>query len=177
MVAVWVYTGHCLGIYSDKHTEIRMDQNLGSNHPKLSNKNNQALWKLQCNEWMSSRLTKKTTKWHVRPAKTQISLGIRPGWSKSLLFAGRKLGSIVTHWAHSEDSDQTGRMPRLIWVFASTRHFGWFCHEVAQIATEKKKRNAIEKKQPNLSLPWHPWACGNFQNSLASWLISSFPNS
>ena len=22
------------------------------------------------------------------------------------------------HWAHSEDSDQTGRMPRLIWVFA-----------------------------------------------------------
>ena len=25
----------------------------------------------------------KPTKWHVRPAKTQISLGIRPGWSES----------------------------------------------------------------------------------------------
>ena len=26
--------------------------------------------------------------------------------------------SLATHWEHSEDSDQTGRMPRLIWVFA-----------------------------------------------------------
>ena len=54
----------------------------------------------------------------VRPAKTQISLGIRPGWSESSLFAWRNIGSLTTHWAHSEDSDQTGRMPRLIWVFA-----------------------------------------------------------
>ena len=30
----------------------------------------------------------------------------------------RKLGPLATHCAHSEDSDQTGRMPRLIWVFA-----------------------------------------------------------
>ena len=54
----------------------------------------------------------------VRPAKTQISLGIRPVWSES---------SLCTQWvakdpsflhADSEDSDQTGRMPRLIWVFA-----------------------------------------------------------
>ena len=29
----------------------------------------------------------------------------------------KKLGSLATHWVHSEDSDQTGRMPRLIWVF------------------------------------------------------------
>ena len=60
----------------------------------------------------------KPTKWHVRLAKTQISLGIRPVWSESSLSAWRKLGSWATHWAHSEDSDQTGRMPRLIWVFA-----------------------------------------------------------
>ena len=60
----------------------------------------------------------KPTKWHVRPAKTQISLGIRPVWSKSSLSAWRKLGFLATHWAHSKDSDQTGRMPRLIWVFA-----------------------------------------------------------
>ena len=53
----------------------------------------------------------------VRPAKTQISLGIRPVWSESSLSAWRKLGSLATHWVHSEDSDQTGRMPRLIWVF------------------------------------------------------------
>ena len=54
----------------------------------------------------------------VRPAKTQIRLGIRPIWSESLLSTWRNLGSLATHWAHSKDSDQTGRMPRLIWVFA-----------------------------------------------------------
>ena len=54
----------------------------------------------------------------VRPTKTQISLGIRPVWSESSLSAWRKLGSLATHWAHNEDSDQTGRMPWLIWVFA-----------------------------------------------------------
>ena len=58
----------------------------------------------------------------MRPAKTQISLGIP---SESSLSAWRKLGSLATHWAHSEDSDQTGRMPRLIWVFA-----GRACHFV-----------------------------------------------
>ena len=60
----------------------------------------------------------KTINVAVRPAKTQISLGIRPVWSESFLSARRKLGSLATHWAHSEDYDQTGRMPRLIWVFA-----------------------------------------------------------
>ena len=58
------------------------------------------------------------TKWHVRPAKTQINLGIRPVWSESSLAVRRKFGSLATHWTHSEDSDQTGRMSRLIWVFA-----------------------------------------------------------
>ena len=47
----------------------------------------------------------KTNKMSVRPAKTQISLGIRPVWSESLLSALRKLKSLATHWAHSEDSD------------------------------------------------------------------------
>ena len=28
-----------------------------------------------------------------------------------------KTGSLATHWAPSEDSDQAGRMPKLIWVF------------------------------------------------------------
>ena len=60
----------------------------------------------------------KTNKMTVCPAKTQISLGIHPVWSESSLSVWRKLGSLATHWAHSEDSVQTGRMPRLIWVFA-----------------------------------------------------------
>ena len=60
----------------------------------------------------------KQTKWSVRPAKTQISLGIRPVWSESSPSAWRKLVSLATYWAHSEDSDQSRRLPRLIWVFA-----------------------------------------------------------
>ena len=59
-----------------------------------------------------SRLVTKPTKWHVHPVKTQISLGIRPVWSESSLSAWRKLGSLATRWAHSEDSDQPGRSLR-----------------------------------------------------------------
>ena len=65
-----------------------------------------------------SRLMTKPTKWHMRPAKSQISLGISPVWSESSLSTWKKLGSLVTHWAHSEDSDQTGRTLMLIWDFA-----------------------------------------------------------
>ena len=50
---------------------------------------------------MSRRMTK-STKWPVRPAKTQISLGIFPVWSESSLSAW-SIGSLATHGAHSED--------------------------------------------------------------------------
>ena len=60
-------------------------------------------------------------------SETQITLGICSVWSESSLSTGRKLGSLATHWWHSEDSDQTGRMSRLIWVFAGrTEHFVGF---------------------------------------------------
>ena len=44
----------------------------------------------------------KPTKWRVRPAKTEIGLGVRPVWS---VFAVRmkQLGSLAVHWTHSED--------------------------------------------------------------------------
>ena len=71
-----------------------------------------------------SRLMTKPTKWHVRPAKTQISLGIRPVWSESSLYAQWVDKDLSFLHADSEDSDQTGRLPRLIWVFAGcTCHF------------------------------------------------------
>ena len=58
------------------------------------------------------------TIWHVRPKKTQITIGIRAVWSESLLFAGRNAASLGIQNASSEDSDQTARMRRLIWIFA-----------------------------------------------------------
>ena len=47
---------------------------------------------------------------------------LRSSWAsaqtdQSSLSAWRKLWSLATHWAQSEDSNQTGWMPRLIWVF------------------------------------------------------------
>ena len=82
------------------------------------------------NKWLQQKNEPphdKTNKMTVRPAKTRISLGIRPVWSTS---------SLCTQWAakgrsflqaDSKDSDQTGWMPRLIWVFAGcTCHFAGF---------------------------------------------------
>ena len=57
----------------------------------------------------------------MHPAKTQISLGICPVWSESLLCALWVAKDPSFLHADSEDSDQTGRMPSLIWVFAGHR--------------------------------------------------------
>ena len=74
-----------------------------------------------------SCLVTKPAYWHVRPAKTQISLGIRPVWLKSSLWAQWVAKDPSFLHADSEDSDQTGRTPRLIWVFAGrTCHFVGF---------------------------------------------------
>ena len=81
---------------------------------------------LQIPSEMTLKLTKlttnkpprdKTNNVTVRPAKTQISLGIRPVWSESSLCAQWVAKGPSFLHADSEDSDQTGRMPRLIWVF------------------------------------------------------------
>ena len=90
----------------------------------------------------------KTNKMSVCPEKTQISLGISPVWSESSLSAWRKLGSLATHWAHSKDSDQTGRMPRLIWVFAGLTLILLFCHETAQMFSSIQKINVVWMKLP-----------------------------
>ena len=65
--------------------------------------------------WAAS--SQNPTKWPLCPAKTLINPGIRPVWSMSSLSTS-SVGPLTTYWVHSEGSDQTGRMPRLIWVFA-----------------------------------------------------------
>ena len=45
-----------------------------------------------------SRRTTKPTKWHVRPAKTQLSLGIHPVWSESSLSHEETMD----HWIPTE---------------------------------------------------------------------------
>ena len=77
-------------------------------------------------QWNEPR-HEKTNNVAVRPAKTQISLGICPVWAESTL---------CTYWvakdpsflrAGSEDSDQTRWMPRLIWVSLGAHSLCWFC--------------------------------------------------
>ena len=79
----------------------------------------------------------KTNNVAVRPAKTWISLGIRQIWSESLLCTQWVAKDPSFLHADSEDSDQTGWMPRLIWVFAEStvwpQSLCWFCHEAAHL--------------------------------------------
>ena len=56
-------------------------------------------------------------KMSVRPAKTRSNLSVRPVWSESSLCAQWVAKDPIFLHADNEDSDQTGRMPRLIWVF------------------------------------------------------------
>ena len=63
-----------------------------------------------------SRTVAKPTIWDMLPAKTQISLGIPPVWSESSLCAQWVAEDPSFMW--TAKTDQTGQMPRLIWVFS-----------------------------------------------------------
>ena len=63
------------------------------------------------------------TKWSVRPVKTQINLGICRVFA---VLSSVAEDPVFLH-AASEESDQTGWMPRLIWVFVGHKgHFVGF---------------------------------------------------
>ena len=91
-----------------------------------------------------SRCMTKQTIWPVRPAKTQVSLGIHPVWSEFSLCSQWVAKDLKFLHVDSEDSDQTGRIPRLVWVFAGCTGntvgfvmrrliWFWFCHEAAYL--------------------------------------------
>ena len=65
--------------------------------------------------WYLSQRTSKPTKWHVRPAKTQISLGICQVWSVVAICMKKA-------WVLSYPLSTQGRLIRLVhrlsWVFA-----------------------------------------------------------
>ena len=73
----------------------------------------------------------------MRPAKTQISLGIRPVWSESSQCAQLVAEDQMFLHADSEDSDQTGSDWADAQVDLSIRWahmpLRWFCHEAAQM--------------------------------------------
>ena len=103
-LVIWYCSGSTLKIFSVKLTKIKMTIN-----------HQTSVFYLQLT---LERRHDKNNKVTVRPAKTQISLGIRPVWSESSLCAQCVGKDPSFLHADSEDSDQTGRMPRLIWVLA-----------------------------------------------------------
>ena len=68
-------------------------------------------------DWKMSHNMTKPTKW-VCAQQRVGSAWVSTHFDQSSLSAWRTFGFLATHWVHSEDSDQTGQMPRLIWVFA-----------------------------------------------------------
>ena len=89
----------------------------------------------------------KTNKWHVRPAKTQISLGIRPVWSESSLSARRKLESLATHWAHSEDwSDWVDAQADLSLRWAHSHFVGFVMRRLKSCLKFQELYTAYKKK-------------------------------
>ena len=73
----------------------------------------------------------KPTKWVCAQRR------LRPDWAESLISLRCALSWVAKDpgflHADSKDSDQTGRMPRLIWSSLSAQPFCWFCHAAAQI--------------------------------------------
>ena len=86
---------------------------------------------IRIGSYLSCSMTK-PTKWPMRPAKTRISLGIRPVWSEASLCLQWVAKDTWFLHADSEGSDQTRWVPRLIWVFAGcTAHFvGFVVHRL-----------------------------------------------
>ena len=69
------------------------------------------------NNYAISPNVRKCTFGHVHPAKIQISQRIRAVWSESSLGAFWIDDDANFHYAENEDTNQTARMRRLIWVF------------------------------------------------------------
>ena len=90
-------------------------------------------WCLCRCQWLTARLvfdvscsTTKPTKWR-EPSKDSDQPWHLPSLMRVFAVCLTKPRYFATQWAHSEDLDQSGWMPRLIWIFAgSTGHFVGF---------------------------------------------------
>ena len=91
--------------------------NLISCHGKIWKKTTPEIL-LVCLQINMSHDTTKPTKWVCAQRRLRSAWASAQSDQSLRCLPWRKLRSLATHWAYSEDSDQTGRMPRLIWVFA-----------------------------------------------------------
>ena len=96
-------------------------------------------WLITQEAMAPSRYDWKIVDWDVKPQHTSIkrrktSLGVSR-LIRVFVVHKKTLGSFATHWAHNEDSDQTGRMPS----FAVCTRYGWFSRAAAQVFVSSLK--------------------------------------
>ena len=94
----------------------------------------------------------KSNKISVHPAKTRISLGICPVWSEPLMCAQWVAMALRGLHADSEDSDQTGQMPRLICLRWTHSHFVGFVISRLKCPHGKKAFSSSVIKGNNTSI-------------------------
>ena len=96
------------------------------------------------NKHILSRLVTKPTKWHVRPAKTQISLGIRPSLIR--VFAVRlKKAWILSYPLSAQRWLWLGWADAQAYLNLRWAHmpFCWFCHDAARTAEGQIRHSLI----------------------------------
>ena len=136
------------------------------------------------NEYPQSMFLSRNKKNNIYPCKPQfyyIKVGFKGVKIILVCFRDGKLGSLAVHWAHSEDADQTGRMPRLIWVFAGhTCHFvgfvmrwlewlpvrKWVCSHLRQIIVVQNNLNSNSRKRIFAHVRWAIQISMRIQNLL-----------
>ena len=108
---------------------------------------------------------------------TQISLGIHPVWSESSLCAQWVAKDPRFLHADSKDSDQTGRMPRLIWVFAgSTCYFVSFVMRQLGCILARNGRFLLQVNYDlviflSISRATSPWSDGTWRDTMSMYYI------
>ena len=93
-------------------------------------------------KWKKSWLMTKLTKWHVRQAKIQISLGICPVWS---VFAVRMKKPCILSYPLSAQWRLIilGGCPDWSESLLGAQSFCWFCHEAAQNKNWTPEKNNL----------------------------------
>ena len=95
-----------------------------------------------------SRLVTKPTKWHVRPAKTHISLGICPVWSESSLCAQWVAKNPRFLHADSEDwSDWADAQADLSLRWAHTHFVGFVMWRLIWVPESQAAANPRYKQE------------------------------
>ena len=100
----------------------------------------------------------KTNKMTVCSVKTQISLGIRTVWSESSLSAWRNLGSLATHWAHSQDwSDWADAKANLSVSWANGHFVGFVMGRLNWVLIFLRRWLRIDPNKPCQELDCQEW--------------------